>query len=261
MTAKDLSRVEAGDAAPPADPRRSDSYRQLLRALSLVQKPVKGAPAYSRFVNRRLGRALAAIAFKFGLTPNLVTAVSAALSSASIALLALVGPSPGVGVLVGFGLVLGYAFDAADGQLARLRGGGSRSGEWLDHMVDSGKISCLHLAVLISWYRVLGLSHAAWLLIPIGFTAVANVMFFGMILNDQLRRGAGATVRPARRGTASVIRSALVIPTDYGVLCVSFLLLGWNDLFRGVYTCLFAANAAFLFLAVIKWFRDMAELD
>jgi phosphatidylglycerophosphate synthase len=43
-------------------------------------------------------------------------------------------------------LVLGYALDAADGQLARLRGGGSSLGEWLDHMIDSAKVVGPHLA-------------------------------------------------------------------------------------------------------------------
>ena len=50
-------------------------------------------------------------------------------------------------------LVVGYAFDAADGQLARLRGGGIIAGEWLDHMVDAIKVASLHLAVLVGLYR------------------------------------------------------------------------------------------------------------
>ena len=54
------------------------SYREALHTLKSRQKSGKGAPAYSRFVNRRLGRYLAAAAYQAGLTPNAVTALSRA---------------------------------------------------------------------------------------------------------------------------------------------------------------------------------------
>jgi phosphatidylglycerophosphate synthase len=238
-----------------------EAYRDTVARLASVQKPSKGAPAYSRFVNRRAGRYLAAVAYRAGLTPNVVTAISAAFSVGAIAVLAIVRPSWQVAVAVCLGLVVGYAFDAADGQLARLRGGGSPSGEWLDHMVDSTKISALHLAVLISAYRFFGFEHPGWLLVPVGFTVVAAVMFFGMTLNDQLRRVAQATTGQAvARTSTSTLRSLLVVPTDYGVLCLVFLTLGWPHLFFAIYTALFAANLIFLLLAAVKWFRDMAAL-
>lgn len=244
------------DRVTPASP-----YRDVVAALSSAQKTSKGAPAYSRFVNRRLGRLIAAQAFRMGMTPNGVTAISAFFSFAAIALLALHRPTLWSGLLVCLGLVLGYAFDAADGQLARLRGGGSPSGEWLDHMVDAAKISSLHLAVLISAYRFVDVPRAA-LLIPVGFTVIAVVMFFGMLLNDQLRRQQeGRTGRPVPRGAAtSFVRSVLVIPTDYGLLCVIFVLLGAPLVFFWVYAALFVANAGFMALASVKWFRDMQIL-
>ena len=236
------------------------SYRAALDGLRSAQKSSKGAPAYSRFINRRLGRQLAAVAYRLGMTPNGVTAVSAAFSFAAIAGLALFEPTPILGLLVTLGLVIGYAFDAADGQLARLRGGGSSSGEWLDHMIDATKISSLHLAVLISAYQFFELD-IAWLLVPIGFTIVAAVSFFGMTLNDQLRRNHGpARTAPAAQ-SSSPLRSLLVLPTDYGVLCLVFLALGWPTLFFAAYTALFACCAIFLVLAARKWFGDMRALD
>jgi phosphatidylglycerophosphate synthase len=259
MTIDDLTEQPAGTVA--ATSGRSRSYGEVVAALAGAQKPAKGAPAYSRFVNRRLGRYLAAAAYRLGLTPNIVTGISAAFSFTAIAVIALARPTVPVGVLVAAALVAGYAFDAADGQLARLRGGGSTSGEWLDHMVDSAKISSLHLAVLIGCFRFFGFAHQAWLLVPLAFTAVANVAFFGMILNDQLRRVAMADGRVVEQGAPSTLRSLLVIPTDYGVLCLAFLLLGWHHLFFGVYTFLLLASAGFLVLAAFKWFRDMSALD
>lgn len=239
----------------------SSSYREVVHALAAAQKPVKGAPAYSRFVNRRLGRLIAAQAFRSGLVPNTVTAISAVFSFAAIFLLALVRPSIWLGLTVFLCLVIGYAFDAGDGQLARLRGGGSPSGEWLDHMIDATKISSLHLAVLISAYRFMDVPRPV-LLIPIGFTVVAAVMFFGMTLNDQLRRQHEArTGRAVERGTTSLVRSLLVVPTDYGLLCLIFLLLGAPHLFLWVYGVIFVGNLGFMVLAAFKWFNDMKVLD
>jgi phosphatidylglycerophosphate synthase len=170
-------------------------------------------------------------------------------------------PSIGAGVGICVALVVGYALDAADGQLARLRGGGSVAGEWLDHVIDSAKIASLHLAVLIAGYRYFHLP-VGWLLVPLGYSAVATVAFFAMTLNDQLRRNKGLpgqTVRPAT--TPSTLRSLLVIPTDYGLFCLVFLLWGVRDVYSVVYGLLFLANAAFLALALRKWFGDMRVLE
>ena len=71
--------------------------------------------------------------------------------------------------------------------MARLRGGGSLLGEWLDHMIDSVKVAALHLAVLINLYRNFDLDPA-WLLVPIVFAIASSVHFFGMILTDLLGR-------------------------------------------------------------------------
>lgn len=249
-----------------APPERSgvqgSSYPEILERLAGAQKTTAGAPAYSRFVNRPLGRRFAAAAFLSGLTPNIVTAASAAFSFSGIAVIALVRPTAFSGILIAVLLVLGYALDAADGQLARLRGGGSSSGEWLDHIVDAAKISALHLAVLISFYRFFGLGSAEWLLVPIAFSFVADVMFFGMILNDLLRaRFTARTGEPVIRQAPSTIRSLLVIPTDYGFLCLFFAVMGATRVFLVGYSLFFVCNALFLALAVIKWFRDMHVLD
>jgi phosphatidylglycerophosphate synthase len=232
-----------------------------LRRLGAAQKGAKGAPAYGRFVNRKLGRLLAALAFHAGLTPNAVTAISAVFTATGIALLALVSPSWGMGVAVSACLALGYAFDAADGQLARLRGGGSPAGEWLDHMVDAGKIATLHLGVLVGWYRFETVERGALLLLPLAFTVVAVVHFFATLLNEAMRAQHGAQTRAGSTGEhASVLRSLLVVPTDYGLLCWVFVLLGAPAVFVGVYAFLLAASAAYVALACVKWFGEMGRL-
>lgn len=236
--------------------RGVQGFRAVLRRTASVQKTSKGAPAYSRFVNRRLGRYLAAAAYVLRLTPDQVTVVSACFSYAAILAIALVRPSPALAVAVTVCLVLGYALDSADGQLARLRGGGSTAGEWLDHMVDCVKISALHLAVLVSFYRFFVLPRSAWLLLPAGFGLVASTFFFGTILTDQLRRAHRVpTVIPVHN--ASVLRSLAVLPTDYGLLCLVFLTLGTPDLFKWLYGLLFLGTAAFLCAVTVKWYLEI----
>jgi phosphatidylglycerophosphate synthase len=249
-------------------PALRPGYRETVRALAGAQKAVApGAPAYSVLVNRPAGRILAAGAYRAGLTPNMVSAVSAVFTFSAIALLALApadgpaGPAGWVGPAVWACLAIGYAFDSADGQVARLRGGGSLSGEWLDHVLDSVKTSSLHLAVLICAYRTFGLQDPGWLLVPIGYCVVAAVFFLAMILNDQLRNnyflktGDAPTRRPGSR-----LKSLALLPTDYGFLCFVFLFVASPSVFMALYTLFFAANAGFLLLASVKWFREMGRL-
>ena len=244
--------------APGRRPGR-ESYSETLRRLAGAQKPrAFGSPPYSLWVNRRLGRYLAAASYQLGLTPNQVTAVSAAFSLAGILLIALVGPAWWVGVLVALALAVGYAFDSADGQLARLRGGGSPAGEWLDHVVDCTKIAALHAAVLISLYRYFDLEHAAWFLIPLAYGLVDSVAFFAMTLNDQLKRG--RTTAAVNTAVPSLTRTLLTLPTDYGIFCLVFVLLGWPAGFLAGYALLLLANALYLVAALVKWYRVMAGL-
>ncbi|HEY7069410.1 MAG TPA: CDP-alcohol phosphatidyltransferase family protein [Acidimicrobiales bacterium] len=225
--------------------------REALDGLRLVQKPSKGAPAYSRLVNRRLGRWCAAMAYAAGLTPNQVTGLSALCTFTGIATVALARPTPVTSLAACLALVVGYALDAADGQLARLRGGGTVAGEWLDHVVDAVKLATVHLAVLVSWYRA-GV-RGPILAVPLAYQVVASVLFFVIILNDRIRRDS----RELPAGRSSLAYSLAVVPTDYGLLCLTFSLLWWQAGFRAIYTALAVANLAFLVLALVKWYREM----
>jgi phosphatidylglycerophosphate synthase len=245
--------TSVGQSDPPGVAPR-ESVGATVRRLAAAQKSSKGAPAYSRFVNRPAGRVLAALAYRAGLTPDTVTVLSACCTLAGIVLVAVAPRSPWAGPAVCAALVLGYALDAADGQLARLRGGGSPAGEWLDHMADAVKVSALHVAVAIWVYRTSGLP-VGWALVPLLFTVVSAVHFFGMILTEQLRRQ-HSSGRAAPRGS-STLRALAALPIDYGVLCFAFALLGLPAVFVGVYTVLFAGTTGYTLLAVARWYREM----
>jgi len=236
------------------------SFSEALIELKGKQKTSKGAPAYSLLVNRRLGRFFAAVAYVLRRTPNQVTALSGLCSFTAIVMIAAMNPTPASSVLVCLLLVVGYALDAADGQLARLQGGGSVSGEWLDHVVDAIKIVTLHLAVLINWYRFSATTDLR-LLVPLVFTAVSAVTFFVIILNDQIRRAQRNTTEMLLQGEgkSSRLYSLAVMPTDYGLLCLVFVALFWQSGFFWMYSALMAASLIFLALALVKWFREMSR--
>lgn len=240
-----------------------ESYARTVESLGAAQKvAAAGAPPYSVLVNRKAGRYVAAVAYHAGLTPNGVTAISAGITFSGIVILALSAPNWWTGLLVWAALAVGYIFDSADGQLARMRGGGSVAGEWLDHVVDCTKIVSLHLAVLIVAFRHFQLPSEGWLLVPIGYAVVGSVSFFSMILNDQLKEIVLLKFgRPSIRRQGSIMKSLLLVPTDYGVLCMVFVFLGSPSVFFTLYALFFAANTVHLAAALIRWFGDMKSLS
>lgn len=244
--------------APGRDGTARLSYADAVRSLSAAQKSGSGAPPYSRWINRPLGRRLAAAAYRLRMTPNQVTLVSAACSLLAILGVGLIKPQWWLGLAVGLLLVLGYALDSADGQLARLTGGGSLAGEWLDHLVDTVKICLLHSAVLISLYRF-GAFDQRWLLVPLGYLLVSVVFFMSFLLIGKLRleAAAGGERRSTGRG---LVQTAIALPTDYGVLCLIFFTFGWPTLFLVLYTSLFAAHTVVLTGALARWWKELTGL-
>lgn len=238
----------------------NETMRETLHRLSAAQKgKAKGAPGYSVYVNRPVGRFFAAIAHRVGLSPDAVTMISAAFTFAGILTLTLVPARPWSGLVVWLLLAVGYALDSADGQVARLRGGGSMAGEWLDHFVDSVKIVALPLATAVGLFRFTDVS-AAYLLVPIGFAVAATATFFGMILNDLLKSSRGLA-SSAQRGGGGALRSVILLPVDYGIVCLVYVVWGWTNVFVVAYAFFFAAAAGFCMLAAVRWFREMRRLS
>jgi phosphatidylglycerophosphate synthase len=226
-----------------------------LHELGTAQKASRGVSLYSRYVNRPTGRVLAATAHGLGLTPNQVTLVSAVATVAGTAVLVSVPPTPLGSLLVWFLLALGFALDSADGQLARLRGGGSVAGEWLDHVVDAGKMVAVHLGVLVMFYRF-GPLRGPGLLVPLAFAVVSTLIFAGGTLALLVRRRA-ISVSPVRRPTSTITALGL-LPADYGVLCLVFLLAWHRQAFFVTYSALLAVNVVLMCLLLVKWFRELS---
>lgn len=250
-------------------PDGGSSRREIVARLAEAQKSSRGAAGYSRWINRRAGRQIAAVAYVASLTPNQVTAISGVFTFAGVASIAVFKPAWPATVAIVIALLLGYAFDSADGQLARLRGGGSYQGEWLDHVVDALKMSVFHLFIVIMWFRYFHFAHASMLLIPLAFSGISATFYFAIVLSDVLRRVARATAGGTAVTTASVnpneaapvLRSLVVLPNDYGVLCLAVVLTPLHAAFVMVYVVLLAANGLFLVAGSVRWFREMGQLS
>jgi phosphatidylglycerophosphate synthase len=231
------------------------STRAAYATLAGAQKSGAGVPWYLRVVNRRLGRAIAAVAAPSRVTPDHLTAASFAAFLAGVGLLVAVEPGPVMAVGAMLLLQLGFALDSADGQLARLRGTGSPAGEWLDHVVDAGRHMVLHLGVLVGLHRFTDVPDAV-LCVPLVFAVVGSVRFFAQILAEQLAR------RDPLAGPGAVPRLGAWIqaPADTGLLNLVIVLWAWTTVFVWAYGAFAAANAVLLVATVVRRHRELRAL-
>ncbi len=223
--------------------------------LARAQKSGANVPWYMRVVNRRLGRVIASVAAQGPFTPNHLTAASFASFLGAAALLVAVKPGVAMAIVAVVLLQLGFAFDSADGQLARLKGGGSPAGEWLDHVVDSARHLLFHLAVLIGVFRFTDVDEVV-LIIPLAFGVVSSVRFFAQILAEQLARRDPL----ARPDAVPKFGTWIQAPADTGILNFVVLLWPWTTVFLWAYGILGALNAVLLAATVVRRHRELDGL-
>ncbi len=236
-------------------------YGAALRELQGRQKTARGVPAYLRYVNRPLGMRIAARAFVTGRTPDQLTVVGTVATYGALVAVALVPPHPLLSAALALVLLAAFALDSADGQLARLRGGGSATGEWLDDVADAIKHVLIHGAVLVSWLRR-DLVDPSWLvLLPVGYLGVDIVFFFTAMLTEQLKRH-GPAARPAVAvREPGALRALVLLPTDYAVMCLLLGVLWWRQGFLVAYAVLAVCNLGYLLMLLPKWYSDLRALD
>ncbi|WBU38830.1 CDP-alcohol phosphatidyltransferase family protein [Homoserinibacter sp. YIM 151385] len=233
-------------ASPSRLTRREASAR--LRA---HQKPGYGVPAYLRWVNRALGRELAAAAAVARLTPSAVTVLSGLASAAGLAVI-LVAPHEWLWSTIAAALLLlGYALDSADGQLARLTGASSVAGEWLDHVVDAIRLPAVHLALAAALLRE---GEPLWVSgLALAFAALASGWFFAQTLAEKL--GAPAPASPQH---APWWVSVVKLPLDTAFLYLLVPLLAVPVLFTAGYAGLFLLTLAAAAASVRRKYRALA---
>ena len=217
-----------------------------------------GVSLYGRHVNRPLGRVLARAAHRLQLRPNQVTVASGLTSLLAVTVLALVRPSLATGVLVWLLVVLAYALDSADGQLARLRGGGTLAGEWFDHVLDAGRMVALHSGVLVMIYRFYDSRSA--LLLPLLYVLVASVLFAAGTLAEIFLREHRQPSVPDQPAPTVTLRGLLLLPLDLGVLALAFLFIGSPSAFVRVYGTFLVLSVLVGSALLAKWFRQLSSV-
>jgi phosphatidylglycerophosphate synthase len=238
-----------------AEPRRS--YRAAVSRLAAVQKSGAGVPAYLRWVNRGLGRRAAAAAWVLGLTPNMVTVLSALLSGCGLVIIAFLPGSWAASCSAAGFLLAGFALDSADGQLARLTGTGSTAGEWLDHVVDAARLPLVHLAVAAHLYRA---NEPLWVVMgAVAFLVVSSVWFFAQTLAEKLSPPS-APVASAPGAGNPIWVSFIKLPYDPGFLYLTVALLAIRPAFVLVYLALFVITAAVASLSLVGKYRSLTQL-
>ena len=237
------------------------NFSQSFRELSLAQKGKKGVPVYTLYINRPAGRVVAAALRNTRFRPNHVTFAGAVLTYGALLWLAF-GPGSGaVYAVVGLILAAGFVLDSADGQLARLQGRSSKLGEWLDHVLDSGRIVVLHGSVFCFLLRATSIPALPLAVLCGVFLFASSTIFFAGALFDQLNRQSVQPLPVASRDTRSSLkRSVLTLPVDYGTTCLVLVTLPWAGIFVPLYAALALIHCLFCAAYLTKFFRTLARM-
>ena len=120
-------------------------------------------------------------------------------------------------------------------------------------MVDAIKINLLHAVVFVRLDLAALDNGGRWA--ALAFLVVANVFFFSYVLTDLLTRLGPPSAAPTT--AAPLWRSLLAAPTDYGILCLVFLLWGATAWFLAGYVILLIGTTGYLVLGLPRWFRAL----
>ncbi len=138
---------------------------------------------------RPLARPIARAASKTPLTPNQLTLIATFFGVLGGALFALPGLWPAVGAAIYLGMMV---LDCADGELARLRGGGSWRGRVLDGIGDLTSATAIHVGMLVhlSLYPpdVMGTTLHPVVVFSIEVLVALSIVWSSMILDGVKQR-------------------------------------------------------------------------
>lgn len=220
-------------------------------ALAAAQKPGRGVPAYLRWVNRPLGGRFAVFAAARGMTPNHVTALSAACGAVAVAVLCL-WIAPAAGPVAALLLLIGYVLDSADGQLARIQRTGGPAGEWLDHVVDGIRGPAVHVALAVHLYRA---DAPEWILaVCLLFSVIVSSWFLSQLLAEKLTPASRASPGEGAGIADSFMKQPQDVSTTYAVIA----LLPLTAVFSLIYPALLAWHALMFAGSLVRKHRQLS---
>jgi phosphatidylglycerophosphate synthase len=177
-----------------------------------------GGQVWTHNVEERMGSALALVLRRTPATPNLLTIVGLTLHIAVAAFVLTLGRNvSGLSVaVVAIGWQAAFAFDCADGQLARDKGLASPFGAWLDQLADFVSHLAVYLSLAVFLTRALRLPPVGSAMFAVSiFGASIFYLFATAQRNALLGSGGGIHVEGSRwLKMASSVRH---LP-DYGAM-------------------------------------------
>jgi len=166
-------------------------------------------------LSQRLGAVFAALAFRLRLRPDMVTLLGLAFMLAACP--AFVSNSPSAWMLAAVLLQVGFAFDCADGQLARAQKATSERGAWLDVACDHVRQVALTFSVayvLIETEQGILAALLACAALQTGFTVYLHT---ATVLKTE--RSAALGTAGWRQAIRMLLRNLLDTPVYLLLLC------------------------------------------
>ena len=240
--------------SPPTDSGTGSVYRAPTAADYYAVN--RGGGLFSEALSQRIGARIAVYAHKHRLAPTVLTVFNLGLGAlASIAVVATAVPIADgrvwawpIGLLALVGWQLAYAFDCADGQLARVTGQTSAAGARLDVLCDVA-VQISLVAALAATAEAQVPDTPAWLLAAFAGTWMVNLVTSVMQSGDKAASMVTSRSLPVR--LVKLVR-------DYGaVIALAGVVLTiapqWTIWFIGLFTLV---NAAFLAASVMFSARE-----
>ncbi|MBM2616994.1 CDP-alcohol phosphatidyltransferase family protein [Actinoplanes sp. LDG1-06] len=216
----------------------------------------RGGGLFSEALSQRLGAQIAVYAHKYRLAPTVLTVFNLGIGGlVSILVIATAVPVADgqiwawpIGLLALVGWQVAYAFDCADGQLARVTGQTSAAGARLDVLCDVA-VQISLVAALAATAEAQVPDTPAWLLAAFAGTWMVNLVTSVMQTGDKAASMVTSRSLPVR--LVKLVR-------DYGaVIALAGLVLTvapqWTIWFIGLFTLV---NAAFLAASVMFSARE-----
>jgi phosphatidylglycerophosphate synthase len=242
---------DSGFAAPGPSPAGSPASPSGTPSAADYYAVNRGGGLFSEAISQRIGARIAVGARKRALAPSVLTVANLGLGClVSFAVIATAGAVAGeriwawpLGLLALAGWQLAYAFDCADGQLARVTGQTSAAGGRLDVLCDVAvQISLVAAVSAVAEAQVP--DTPAWLLAAFAGTWMVNLVTSVMQTGDRASSMVTSRSLPVR--VVKLVR-------DYGaVITLAGLVLAiapqWTIWFVGLFTLV---NAAFLAASVL----------
>lgn len=231
----------------------SGNYKKLRE----LQRGNLGEPAYSRFINRWLGRIFASVIGYFKISPNTISFSSFILTIVTfICFLILKEINFLESVLLELFLLIGFILDATDGQIARLLNKQSKKGEWFDHTLDAIKLSLGH-GVAVFFIITHVDFDKFWYVVFLFIFSLAMGRYIGVILKTKLI-DYKTSERSSKKAGKGIIRSILLLPLDYGTFIAIFIFTYNPRIFFIAYTALGLISILYSVLLIFRSWRELS---